>query len=126
YEEVNYQAAESEGGENFGWNAMEGTECRAGDGCEAFMPPVSGFDRDEGCVVTGGYVYRGAEVPELVGVYVFADYCGGRVWDLERDANGAWTRLGPHETGLRISSFGEDAAGELYVVDLDGAVYRVV
>jgi len=125
YEEVNYQAAASRGGENYGWNALEGTECRADDGCPGFVPPVSGFDRDEGCVVTGGYVYRGAAAPELNGVYLFADYCGGRVWGLVREPTGGWARLGPVETGLRISSFGEDEAGELYIVDLNGAVYRV-
>jgi glucose/arabinose dehydrogenase len=126
YEEVNYQPADSPGGENYGWNLMEGTDCRDDAGCEGFVPPVSGFDRDEGCVVTGGYVYRGQAVPSLAGIYLFADYCGGSVWGLARDPAGGWARSGPVETGLRISSFGEDAAGELYLVDLDGAVYRLV
>jgi hypothetical protein len=76
-------------------------------------------------VVTGGYVYRGSAIPDLHGVYLFADYCSGRVWGLVRDASNAWTRQGPVETGLRISSFGEDATGELYVVDIQGAVYRL-
>ena len=87
---------------------------------------VSGFDREEGCVVTGGYVYRGHDIPSLAGIYLFADYCGGSVWGLARDPAGDWVRSGPVETGLRISSFGEDAAGELYMVDLDGAIYRLV
>jgi hypothetical protein len=104
---------------------MEGHECRA-ERCDEFAAPVSGFDRDAGCVVTGGYVYRGSGVPELEGIYLFADYCSGRVWGLVRDASNAWTQLGPVETGLRISSFGEDAAGELYVVDIQGAVYRLI
>ena len=125
YEEVNYQPAASPGGENYGWDLMEGTACRAEGGCDAFVAPVSGFDRDEGCVVTGGYVYRGSAMPDLHGVYLFADYCSGRVWGLVRDASNAWTRLGPVETGLRISSFGEDATGELYVVDIQGAIYRL-
>jgi glucose/arabinose dehydrogenase len=126
YEEVNYQPAASPGGENYGWNLMEGNECRAEGGCDAFVAPVAGFDRDEGCVVTGGYVYRGAGMPELEGVYLFADFCSGRVWGLVPDAGDTWTRLDPVETGLRISSFGEDAAGELYVVDIQGAVYRLL
>jgi glucose/arabinose dehydrogenase len=125
YEEVNFQPATSAGGENYGWDAMEGTTCRVEGGCDAFVPPVSGFDRDEGCVVTGGYVYRGSAMPDLHGVYLFADYCSGRVWGLIRDTSSAWRRLGPVETGLRISSFGEDATGELYVVDIEGAVYRL-
>jgi glucose/arabinose dehydrogenase len=125
YEEVNFQPATSAGGENYGWDAMEGTTCRVAGGCDAFVPPVSGFDRDEGCVVTGGYVYRGSAMPDLHGVYLFADYCSGRVWGLIRDTSSAWRRLGPVETGLRISSFGEDATGELYVVDIEGAIYRL-
>jgi glucose/arabinose dehydrogenase len=126
YEEVNYEPAASPGGENFGWDLMEGTACDTGGGCDAFVAPVSGFDRDEGCVVTGGFVYRGSVIPDLHGVYLFADYCSGRVWGLVRDASNAWIRLDPVETGLRISSFGEDAGGELYVVDIQGAVYRLV
>ena len=125
YEEVNYQPAASPGGENYGWNLVEGNECRAESDCEGLIPPVSGFDRDEGCVVTGGYVYRGNGIPELQGVYLFADYCSGQVWGLIPDADGGWRRLDPVEIGLRISSFGEDAKGELYVVDIEGAVYRL-
>jgi glucose/arabinose dehydrogenase len=125
YEEVNQQPGASAGGENYGWDLMEGTVCRV-ERCDAFVAPVSGFDRDEGCVVTGGFVYRGSVIPDLHGVYLFADYCSGRVWGLVRDASNAWIRLDPVETGLRISSFGEDAGGELYVVDIQGAVYRLV
>ena len=125
YEEVNEQPAASPGGENYGWDQMEGTACRAEEGCDAFVAPVSGFDHDEGCVVTGGYAYRGSAMPDLRGAYLFADYCSGRVWGLVRDASNAWIRLGPVETGLRISSFGEDASGELYVVDIQGAIYRL-
>jgi hypothetical protein len=104
---------------------MEGRECRAEGGCDAFVAPVSGFDHDEGCVVTGGYVYHGTGMPELEGIYLFADYCSGRVWGLVRDTGATWTRLDPVETGLRISSFGEDATGELYVVDIQGVIYRL-
>ena len=126
FEEVNYQPAASPGGENYGWNLMEGHECRAEAGCDEFVAPVSGFDRDEGCVVTGGYVSRGTGMSELEGIYLFADYCSGRVWGLVRDASDAWIRLGPVETGLRISSFGEDTTGELYAVDIQGAIYRLL
>jgi glucose/arabinose dehydrogenase len=125
YEEINLLPAADPGGANFGWAAMEGQECRQDAPCDSFVTPVSGFDRDEGCVVTGGYAYRGSAVPDLEGVYLFADYCSGKIWGLAPDDAGAWARLGPVETGLRISSFGEDAAGELYVVDLNGAIYRL-
>ena len=126
YEEVNLLPAESDGGENFGWNLMEGTICRVETGCAGLVPPVGGFGRETGCVVTGGYVYRGKAVPTLEGIYLFADYCGGDLWGLVGDDRGGWTTLGPVATGLRISSFGEDAAGELYLVDLGGAVFRIV
>jgi hypothetical protein len=104
---------------------MEGDTCRDEVGCDGFVAPVSGFERSDGCVVTGGYVYRGNAVPGLEGVYLFADYCSGQVWGLAPEAGGTWVKIGPVETGLRISSFGEDAAGELYLVDLNGAVYRM-
>ena len=126
YEEVNLLPAESDGGENFGWNLMEGTTCRVETGCAGLVPPVGGFGREAGCVVTGGYVYRGKAVPTLEGIYLFADYCGRDLWGLVGDDRGGWTTLGPVATGLRISSFGEDAAGELYLVDLGGAVFRIV
>jgi glucose/arabinose dehydrogenase len=125
YEEVNYQAAASAGGENYGWNVMEGHACRTERGCEAFIPPVGGFDHDAGCVVTGGYVYRGTAMPRLKGVYLFADYCSGKVWGLVHKAKQGWRQRGPIATGLHVSSFGEGADGELYLVDLHGAVYRL-
>ena len=64
-------------------------------------------------------------VPELDGVYLFADYCSGLLWGLGRDGSGEWVLSAPIETGLNISSFGEDAAGELYVTDRNGGLYRV-
>ena len=85
FEEVNTQAASSSGGENFGWDLMEGYTCRAEGACDRFVAPVSGFPRGEGCVVTGGYVYRGSAAPELEGTYLFADYCSGKVWGLVQD-----------------------------------------
>ncbi len=126
YEEINFLPAASAGGENFGWTVMEGDECRDANDCDGFAPPVSGFDRSEGCVVTGGYVYRGSAIPDLEGIYLFADYCSGKIWGLARGSNGGWEQNGPVETGLRISSFGEDAEGEIYVVDLAGSIFRVV
>lgn len=126
YEEVNFQSAGSQGGENYGWNEMEGDDCRGEAGCDDFVAPVSGFDHDEGCVVTGGYVYRGSAIPALTSTYLFADYCGGDVWGLSPSDDGTWTRLGPVATGLSISSFGEDSNGELYLVDLSGTIFRIV
>jgi hypothetical protein len=76
--------------------------------------------------VTGGYVYRGASAPDLVGVYVYADYGSGNVWGMARDGSGAWQTSEPFGTDLTYSSFSEDASGELYVTSFDGTVYRVV
>lgn len=127
YEEVNY-LAHGQGGANFGWDLMEGTECRVATGCDGLdlILPAGGFDRSEGCVVTGGYVYRGSAIPELSGTYLFADYCSGDVWGLVAGDSGTWNRIGPVATGLRIVSFAENATGELYLVDLDGGMYQIV
>jgi glucose/arabinose dehydrogenase len=114
---------------NFGWNRYEG---RARFGDEVLVPgwryvaPVHVYShRDDGCSVTGGYVYRGAKVPAAVGRYFFGDYCSGRVWSM-RMAGGKATsvRREPFTVGS-LSSFGEDARGELYLTSLAGPVYRL-
>jgi glucose/arabinose dehydrogenase len=128
-EEVDFQPADSAGGENYGWNVFEGTACYADPGCDLtsgdYVPPVVEYSHDFGCSVTGGFVYRGTAVPMLTGVYLYADYCTGLLWGLGQDAGGAWVDSAPIETGLQISSFGEDAAGELYVTAFDGSVYLI-
>ena len=126
-EEVNIQPAASAGGENYGWNLTEGTNCYAEDECgtEGLTLPVAQYSHDFGCSVTGGYVYRREDEPALEGVYLFADYCTGLLWGLGRDETGDWVTSEPIETGLNISSFGEDAAGELYLTDLGGGLFRV-
>jgi glucose/arabinose dehydrogenase len=113
-----------ERGGNYGWRPMEGRACYdPSSGCESpeFIMPIAQYEHGGGrCSVTGGYVYGGSAVSELTATYVFGDYCSGEIltW---RD--GEQTVL--VDTDMLISSFGEDAAGELYVVDLDGAVYRL-
>ncbi len=127
YEEVSMQRAGSPGGENYGWNEMEGAHCfRSGD-CDpaSFVLPIAEYGRDGGCTVVGGYVYRGAAFPSLQGAYFFADYCSGKIWSL-RENGGAWDMEEVLQTNLSISSFGEDQAGELYLVDFGGTVYQVV
>ena len=132
-EEVNYQPASSDGGENYGWRIMEGGACyNPSSGCSqtGLTLPILDYHRDGGaCAVTGGYVYRGSAIPDLEGRYLYADYClpwvrsfvvsGGQAQD-EQDHQ---DDLGPIND---IASFGEDGQGELYVVSLGGAVYRLV
>jgi glucose/arabinose dehydrogenase len=127
YEEVNYQPADSAGGENYGWNLREGRHCFAEDDCTVagLVDPVAEYDHDLGNSVTGGYVYRGQAHPDLVGTYLYADFGTGLLWGLGRDEVGAWVASDPVETGLNISSFGEDAAGELYATAFDGTLYSV-
>jgi glucose/arabinose dehydrogenase len=117
------------GGLNFGWNVMEGNHCfEPSSGCrtDGLTPPVSEYGRELGCTVIGGYVYRGSAYPELVGAYLFADYCDGRIFAIDART----TELTPPtELGVasgRVVAFGEDADGELYVLSLDGQVSRIV
>lgn len=130
-EEISVQNAGSGGGENFGWNVMEGPDCYGAPSCDTsgLSLPVYEYDHDEGCSVTGGYVYRGAALPQLAGRYFFGDYCTGLVRSF-RYEGGAAVDVQDHTTDLGaiggLSSFGEDADGELYLVDIEGIVYRLV
>lgn len=131
YEEINYVAAQQvrQGGLNFGWPLLEGDHCRAGDACTAAgaTPPIIAYAQaNNGCSVTGGYVYRGQAFPVLNGVYLYADFCSGNLWGYWR--TGGQARTERFLTGAAaISSFGEDEAGELYVTDFGGGiVYRLV
>jgi len=129
WEEVNFQSADSQGGENYGWNIMEGTHCFASDPCDStgLVPPIFEYSHGEGCSITGGYVYRGSEFPELYGNYFVADYCQGTIWRLVATESGEWASALVHDSPYVISSFGEDAAGELYILDhTGGSLYRIV
>jgi glucose/arabinose dehydrogenase len=127
YEEINVEPA-GEGGKNYGWVIMEGPDCYEGAGCstDGLTLPVAQYTHDFGCSVTGGYVYRGDDQESLIGLYFFADYCSGLMWALGKNDAGEWIMSDPIETGLAISSFGEDRNGEIYVTDLNGGLYRLV
>ncbi len=127
YEEINFQPASSRGGENYGWRLREGfAPYRGGQDSPAFTPPIYHYGHDLGCSVTGGYVYRGAAIPGLVGRYLYADFCSGTIWALHRNAEGAWVNETVLESGLNITSFGEDEAGELYVLHRPGVIFKIV
>jgi glucose/arabinose dehydrogenase len=119
-----------ERGGNYGWNIREGAHCYRSSECrtEGLIEPVAEYSHDEGCSVTGGYVYRGQTIAALTGAYLYADYCSGRLWGLFRDASsGGYAPRLLLETDLRISSFGEGPDGELYLVGHgDGGIYRIV
>jgi glucose/arabinose dehydrogenase len=129
-EEINFQPAGSRGGENYGWRFFEGTRDYQDSAAApaGVIPPVTEYPHAEGgCSVTGGYVYRGETLPALTGVYLFGDYCSGIIWMLYRDAAGVWQRQTFGQTDFAISSFGEDQAGELYVLNhRAGEVYQLV
>ncbi|HUS66239.1 MAG TPA: PQQ-dependent sugar dehydrogenase [Kofleriaceae bacterium] len=123
-----------EGGGNLGWSVMEGTHCYRKRGCDAskHIAPAVEYDHKTGCSVTGGEVYRGAALPDLRGAYFYADFCTALVRSF-RWSGGAvgqhwsWKKvLDPDFKLSTIASFGHDAAGELYIVSLDGAIFKLV
>jgi glucose/arabinose dehydrogenase len=124
-EEIDRQPADSAGGENYGWNIYEGTQCSSA--CDSITPvvPIAEYAHDQGCSVTGGYVYRGTRQPTMRGTYLFGDYCSGTIWTLPASDGLIPRTLGA--TGLRITSFGEGEDGEIYLVDqAGGGLYRVL
>jgi len=130
-EEIDVGLATRRGGENYGWRLTEGTQCFSpSSGCDrtGLTLPVYEYGHSEGCSVTGGVVYRGCRVPALVGTYFFADFCTGLVRSF-RLANGQATEFRDWTSSTRgvnsPASFGLDAAGEVYIVDYDGELYRL-
>lgn len=132
-EEIDHQLITSLGGENYGWDCREGAHAYndtqppgGNDDCpgKTFVEPVFEYAHTLGCSVTGGYVYRGS-IPGLDGIYIFADYCSGRVWGLQQD-EGTWVSQELTNGGFGLVSFGEDEASELFVTRLDGTIYQIV
>ncbi len=125
---------------NFGWNIMEGTHCfdadtganKADCAREGLTLPVTEYPHDEGCSITGGRVYRGRALPQLAGTYFYADYCTGLLRSFRWSPDGIrdhwdWKAALDREGVLQqVSSFGTDADGELYIVELTGAIYELV
>lgn len=115
------------GGRNFGWDDREGAHCfEPSSGCATAgrTDPILEYDHALGCSVTGGYRYRGSANPALQGQYFYADYCAGRIWRASQSGQ-TWTAVEALDTTHNISGFGEDAAGELYVVTLGGSIFRL-
>ena len=132
WEEVNVSRA-SEGagrGANYGWSRMEGSDCMQAAGCDQtdLVLPVLQYDHDSGCAITGGYVYRGSGIPALQGQYFYSDFCRGWVRSFRVEGGAAvegkeWPTL---QLGQGVTSFGEDAQGELYLLTQQGSVFKIV
>lgn len=131
WEEVNYVSA---GGGNYGWPIREGRHCQDdAESCvdsnngDSLTDPVAEYGRDLGFSITGGYVYRGKAIPELVGHYVFGDWATGKIFALVPNTDGELEKVEILNTGAYISSFAEDNEGELYYLVWDqGTVYKLV
>ncbi len=116
-------------GANYGWNTMEGSHCYSpATGCNqsGLTLPVVEYDHSQGCSVTGGYVYRGNLIASLQGYYVYGDYCSGNIWALTYDGSVVTENILLVDSGLRITSFGQDLAGNLYILDRQGGIYTLV
>ena len=151
FEEIDFQPFDSPGGENYGWRCMEAFACTDAPGCKApepagaatsttacneaaFTPPIVDVPHGAGvCSVTGGYVYRGGQIPDLGGTYFYADFCASWIRSFRyKDGNlsdvaNRTAELTPSEGPILAPvSFGEDGAGELYIVSYLGSVYKIV
>jgi glucose/arabinose dehydrogenase len=132
WEEVNFLGAGQPAGGNYGWDILEGNEPFSGyrgappaPGA-VFIPPLHVYHHKPfHCAITGGVVYRGAQFPGLQGMYLFGDFCSGYIWGLTHTADGVKVRL-LWDTAALITAFGVDAAGELYLADYQGILYRLV
>lgn len=126
-EEIDFQPAGDPGGENYGWNAYEGSYIFNNGSKDGLTFPVAEYPHDNGnCSITGGYVYRGSALPDLVGKYIFGDYCSGWIWTTFRQDDGTWYTAQLLKTRVRMTTFGEDNTGEIYVGDGQGRVYKLV
>ena len=149
WEEINFQSSASSGGENYGWNHYEGEDIyNESNRLLNHVKPIYfypnnaniikvllGWDEKDvhGCSVTGGYVYRGSNIPEIEGYYLFADYCTGRIWMFQHENDTVSNlseitdiiNLEDNKETVYISSFGEDANGELYIINYNGSIYKI-
>ena len=113
---------------NFGWSLLEGSHPYKQSGSalpDGLIYPVFEYSHDLGCAVVGGYVYRGSSLPGFTGIYLFGDNCSGTIWGIMHQNNRVWTTRVLFKTQFHISAFGVDEGGELYLLDLNGGLYRL-
>ncbi len=115
-------------GGNYGWSIMEGAHCLNGGACNmnGLTLPIVEYDHSEGIAVIGGFVYRGSAIPSLAGTYIMGDFGSGTIWGVTENPPGTFTRSTLLSTGRNLSSFGQDASGEIYVVDYSGSILKLV
>lgn len=128
-EEINFQPDGSTGGQNYGWDVMEGSLCYdPPSGCDQTekILPVVEYDHLLGCSVTGGYTLRGDMYPGMQGLYIYGDFCSGRIFALDNDPAQGWESVQIADTPYAISTFGEDEDGRLYLADYSaGKIYEI-
>ena len=124
-EEVNFQPASSNGGENYGWDIMEGTRCIPGN-CDlsALTLPVAEYEHSDGCSITGGEIYRGTAYPGLYGTYLYGDLCSGRIWGLKHDGS-QWVATELTTFQNSITTFGQAEDGSIYAAYSGSGVYLI-
>ena len=122
FEEINIV----EKGENYGWNIMEGKHCYSESNCDTtkFILPILEYSHNEGCSVTGGYVYHG-NVNSIQNQYIFSDFCSGLIWTIDLEKN-EYVKNHILTGPFKISSFGEDENKEVYILSLDGQIYKII
>ena len=142
-EEVDFEAFGSPGGLNYGWKVMEGFRCNSSSACPVgtlacndpgLTTPIKQYNHTAGCSITGGYVYRGCAIPDLQGTYFYSDYCQATLWTFEYDGSSRSNDMDrtaeldpPGSQSIDfVVSFGEDARGELYIVDQGGEIFKIV
>ncbi len=128
WEEIDFLKAGTTAGTNFGWSYYEGTHVYKPQPIvrRRLVFPVAQYSHSFGCAVIGGYVYRGSAIPALQGDYLFADECSGRVWFKTSPAAAKQILTGISQKITQVTSFGQDASGELYLMDLTGSLYKIV
>lgn len=125
WEEIDFQPAGSLGALNYGWNLREGQHPFASDSTQGLTDPIAEYDHGDGCSVTGGFVVRSPSLPAWGGIYLFGDYCTGTLWGVLHTADGTWEMRKLFSTGVRISSFGEDNLGEIFLIAHGGEIYHL-
>ena len=153
WEEINFETFGSKGGLNYGWNILEGNHCFPEDAecsLDGTVAPIFEYPNNanyaktlfgikqpemDGCSITGGYVYRGNKIKDFYGKYIFGDYCTGKIWSLRINQDGEVTDFYNHTDEILksmnkrefyLSSFGQDESNEIYLIDYNGDIYKIV